>query len=548
MAIRAEDIIDHYQGQHGRIACPAHQGTDRNCHVWNGEKGVAVCCFSQGCYPKDIMAAIERDMKIDHINPPGLEFQARYPSGQEVWRINRPDGTKEYPTRGPRDGQVALYWADRSLPYFVIPEGEKAAQAAQQAGFNAASYMGGASCAGKADYSAIVGFSLYFIPDNDEPGRQAAQEGAAKALQDGASYVYFTDPVNLATGADIADVDAPFRPVTIDVLLNSARPYSPATPLNRIPLEDYMSHLAPPTLVPGICYKGNLSVLFGPPKSLKSRLIFALLVALSPGGPPFCGQLLPTTPSLLITEEPPWSIGDKAREFGIPSPSGHFANGNRLAPMKPSELADMVYTEARAMNAGLVIIDTLGGHVRMENINDFSETSLAFGSLRQLSAALPDTAILIVHQRNKSGGDGEWGGALGSTGLVASADQVIRLERQNGQSWITVGGRNPSYPFNFDERTAIDIDPAGVVMFGAGVVSGKTEANILSIIDHITPVSRADVFAQVTNQMGDDAPSKRTFNMIFADLVKHGSLIEISPQKGNIPGTYKKPETDQEPC
>ena len=54
------------------MPCPDHHGEDDNCHVFESDSGlIATKCFSHGCEPSAILAAIERETGIEQINPHG---------------------------------------------------------------------------------------------------------------------------------------------------------------------------------------------------------------------------------------------------------------------------------------------------------------------------------------------------------------------------------------------------------------------------------------------------------------------------------------------
>ena len=199
------------QGKQGfRLPCPAHRGDDANCHVFESDGGrIAAKCFSRGCEPSEILSAIERDTGMVRINPPGHSFQATYHrAGQpvDVWRIDE-GGNKRYPTPGSRQAVPVELWGDEQAETVIVCEGEKAARAIQRAGYTAASYMGGAGCAGLADYTKLRGRTAYIWPDNDLPGLRAGRDAAKAAHLSGAG-VWMLSPVGKPeSGDDAADVD-----------------------------------------------------------------------------------------------------------------------------------------------------------------------------------------------------------------------------------------------------------------------------------------------------------------------------------------------------
>ena len=106
------------------------------------------------------MTAIEGAANLDSINPKGHSFQGTYRRGREpvdVWRVEKSDGGKDFPTRGAREGIPLLIHGNADNDLVIVAEGEKAARAIQRAGYTSASYLGGGQCAHLANYSALAG-------------------------------------------------------------------------------------------------------------------------------------------------------------------------------------------------------------------------------------------------------------------------------------------------------------------------------------------------------------------------------------------------------
>ena len=98
---------------------------------------------------------------------------------------------------------VRLYGDDGQSPV-VLCEGEPAADAVAAAGYVAASYFGGSSGAGKANYTALQGRAVVIWPDDDEPGRKAAL-AAGRCLESVASSISMVSVLDKNDGSDAAD-------------------------------------------------------------------------------------------------------------------------------------------------------------------------------------------------------------------------------------------------------------------------------------------------------------------------------------------------------
>jgi len=51
-----------------RIPCPAHNGKHPNCAVYHDAGRISAVCYSRGCHPRDILAAIEIRLGIERLN------------------------------------------------------------------------------------------------------------------------------------------------------------------------------------------------------------------------------------------------------------------------------------------------------------------------------------------------------------------------------------------------------------------------------------------------------------------------------------------------
>ena len=229
---------------------------------------------------------------------------------------------------------------------------------------------------------------------------------------------------------------------------------------------------APVQLISGLLIEGNISLFYAPPKTGKTRLLFGMLKALAPGGPKFLGLDLPDVSALLFTEEPPAVIGERVRDYAMPT-GGHIANeAAALAMSLPTSrrrLSGVPRTTAATsaylpwMQSGLLLT---------------AQTGTITGGQGGFSAyppacARPAYSGLFINPPPKQGGGSEWAGALGSTALTGNVDQLIRMGKgRNGQHTITIGGRCKPDPFPFDEPVTISLLPNGSVDL-IGTASGE---------------------------------------------------------------------------
>ena len=285
-------------------------------------------------------------------------------------------------------------------------------------------------------------------------------------------------------------------------------------------------------LVNGLLIQGNITLWYASVKSGKSRMLMGLLASLSPGGPKFCGMDLPETRTLLFTEEPPTVLGDRVRDYKVP-PGMHVANQASALALRPEVFVDEVKSayEAHGGEFGLIAVDTIGAFVNCGDWNDYTATVAAMGPLRRLARDLPGVAILLLHHQNKAGG-ADWNGALGSTALAGNVDQIVRMVRKGSQHQITVGGREKSDPFPYDEPSTISISSAGVEFVGTA-----TEMAATLLTDYLGDEPKT--ITELMTAIGDDAPSDDIIRKALRAMVEDGKVAKTKG-KGRKGDTYQQ--------
>ena len=237
-----------------RMACPAHGGSNPDSlklTVSADGSTILAYCHSNECSWPEIREAIGRDTGLDlggarqRVPDPrsggasrhgSRTFRYRYQrdGGPDVTQVDQrwdgPCGRGGCAAEGPHKHQwrepagvedsshyrILLHQPESPVPGLppVIAEGEKSAAAAAEAGYQAYSYLGGATGAAKADYSALAGRELVLVaPDNDAVGRRAALRSALELLRLNVREVRVLDSALLPRfqGSDLADLDLPAR-------------------------------------------------------------------------------------------------------------------------------------------------------------------------------------------------------------------------------------------------------------------------------------------------------------------------------------------------
>ena len=194
------------QGNELRIPCPAHQGENDNLVLWIDRYGnpnrISAYCHSRGCSYVEIADAIRARFGVDlqPLEPSRFEV-ARWDyqnlRGETVhvvrWSGKLEQGVDKC-TRDPKGIRgpflVRLFANDRTAASgpVIVTEGEKAAEAVAEAGYVAASYIGGAKSARRAVYSPLQDRDVIIWADDDHEGRKAAAD-VARALNGVASSI-----------------------------------------------------------------------------------------------------------------------------------------------------------------------------------------------------------------------------------------------------------------------------------------------------------------------------------------------------------------------
>ena len=360
----ASEIAAHYgrtnkSNGNYQIKCPCHaphegQGFNLSLKDTPGG-GLLVHCFSRGCSFNDILDAFRRD---------GLSLgrEWTYPNGKVVRRVDSasiPKGRhfKDSDSQSVK-GVPLLIRGDGPDFLIVVCEGESDADAVLSApldGVAATCFPGGADNAGSADYSAVKGRRVAIWTDHDAKGAIAQQEAAKAAVKAGAASVELVRMVGKdGDGHGAADC----TPAQLEISIEGRKTWEdPADIPERYNwlwrnLATFADIPAPVHLVNGLLIEGNITLWYAPSKTGKTRMLFGMLKSLAPGGPQFCGMDLPNLPALLFTEEPPNTIGERVRDYGIPESAMHIANEASALAMRPEDFAETVYREYQANGGG----------------------------------------------------------------------------------------------------------------------------------------------------------------------------------------------------
>ena len=454
--------------------CPCHDDRKQSLSIGRGEKGVVLKCQA-GCDTRDILERVglnprdlfyeprkfkERPQIVATYNYPGGIQKLRKSDKSFSWR--RPDGNGGwiYDRKGVKP---SLYIAGDLTGAVCVAEGEKDADNLHCLGFNAVSGADGAG-PGKwrAEYTQqLSGLSICIFQDNDEVGRDYAQESAA-ALQGVASSVQVLDLSRvwpeIPVHGDVSDLIAQFGAERacemIAQLISTTPQWEPPDVQTKPALEtitaaDLQQKDIPPIkfIVDKLLSVG-LNILASPPKYGKSWMVLALCLAVASGGR-FLGYMTNQCGCLyLALEDSQRRLKTRMNKLlaGKAAPGGfHFAT--MASPIDGGLFEELEEFLRKHPDTGLIVVDTLQ---RVRGASHGREGAYAadyreVGALKAF-ADQHNVALLLVHHLRKMKDDGDpFNMISGTNGIMGAADTTIVLtkeKREDSNATFSVVGRD----------------------------------------------------------------------------------------------------------
>jgi hypothetical protein len=546
--------------------CPAHNGGGLNLHVWKGRDGsVGLKCWSHECSYKDIVAALglstERHALSAPTEPPSKPVEthetARYRTplgeGDYVDHIRRegirPDGTsvKEFAWErigesglgGLKVADVPLYGADNLKPGPVfVCEGEKAAKALIDAGYNAVGTVGGAGVTPSDDsLSPLLGHPVCLWPDNDDPGREHMRRIAERLLaHDHAEVLTMVWPDAPAKGDAH---DAVMAGVDVQALLDAAE--APADKsrarLGLVRPEDWLDSPEPPIqwVIDGLIARSALTMVAAFPKSGKSTFARHFAVAVAKGER-FLGRDVMQGPVIyLAIEELASVVRASFRNLGIAKGDAlHIKTGRAYADIQ----AD-IEAEVRRIEPVLLVVDTVTRLPRVSmELNDYAAWSRWLEALLYLGHET-GCAVVPLYHSTKSGRHAEehdtHASVMGSVGISATYDQLISLRvESDGTRSYSASGRFEPVP-----STLISLDRETQRLSAMGTKADVAHQELRSaVMDAIGDdwVTTAEIVEAVKRRRAD-------VDKVLAELVEEALLDRQGKGKARSPHSYRHRES-----
>lgn len=448
------------------VLCPAHNDTDPSLWI-TPSKGnfIADWTCQAGCSREAVLKAkglTWNDVRCNSHKPSEvvrrLEYTIRNTSGQDIAthiRLEYDNGEKSFLwERNGGSGLGGLRVAD--LPLFnsekisrhsentpsVVCEGEQAAAALERLGVLSLGTVTGANSTPSIEaFRPIAQRSgpVYLWADNDTSGKSHMEKIASllQALGKPCGIINWIDAPVHGDAADFVAADGTLE--ELKRLVSEAPEWKPSgtgqarfclTKLSDLleePSED-ITYIWENTLI-----AGGLSILAAKPKVGKSTLARNLAVAVAKGESSFLGRAITASGPVVYLglEEKRSEVKKHFERMGVTEDLPIFVHTGSA----PEKAIDELRKAASENQAVMAIVDPLQRLVRIRDLNDYSEVSLALEPLTQIAR---DTGchLLLIHHATKGIGRESGDSILGSTAIFGSVDCALIMKR--GESYRTI--------------------------------------------------------------------------------------------------------------
>ena len=379
-------------------------------------------------------------------------FGVRRPDGASGWIYNL-DGVQRVPYRAPK-----LLVSDRCL----IVEGEKDVKTAEEMEFTATCNPFGA---GKwlPEYNEHFRDKLAnIIPDKDDAGERHARTIASALLPIAkrVKIVHLPDGKDLTEWRELGGTRKQLIKLIKDAPVLTAKEVEgwqdDGTSSGGLPLIKVGDLLNQPEeqtrwTWEGILPSRGISLLAAKPKTGKSTLARQLAVRVARGKKCLQRKTKQGPVIYLALEEKLAELRRHFRDLGANGEDPIFIYCSAAPQDALPKLAKLV----KNIRPALVIIDPVLRMVRLKDLNDYAQVTLALEPLVTL-ARENDTHLLLVHHLRKGQSPDAAESILGSTALFGSVDTALMMQKAEHfrtiQSQQRYGVDFPESVLNFDEE------------------------------------------------------------------------------------------------
>jgi putative DNA primase/helicase len=349
------------------------------------------------------------------------------------------------------------------------------------------------------------GRDVIIIPDNDEPGRNHAKQ-VARSLKGIARSVRIAELPDLPEKGDVSDFLLPLTDATKEDFLNLiCLPELERKDESRTDDYHFISGnvlLAMPKpevewIWDGILGAGHLGLVMGKPKAGKTYFTFNLAVAVS-RGTAFLGREVTQGPVLYLALDQ-----DEIQKY-MDMMGGDFSNIKFHCDKAPTDAVDKLIKEIEERSPRLVIADIMQKLVRLKDEKSYSE---AITKLEPLSdvARRRRCGIILNHHSPKQERE-IVDSALGTTGLVASADTSILIKKdQNDRRSLYTLQRYHNLGEQDIKGEVIDLLPDGITLKSNGTIFDvNTREGKDQILEFLSSTEEAVAVSEIVKEIKRD--------------------------------------------
>lgn len=543
-----------------KAQCPAHDDKQASLQIGMGERGAVLKCHA-GCEPRAIVEALGMtwdDLFVDALATskttttmlraavPGAEAVYFYDdeNGAVLFRVERRHGKKFVQARPDpaKPGEWLYALGDtRRVPYRLpnvigavknnepvyVVEGEKDVHTLEAQGLVASCNPGGAGKFKREFASFFAGAHVIVLPDNDDPGREHANQ-VVLYLKDVARSVKVVPLSGLPAKGDVSDWfakkgnDAEKFEHEVDAapVLHTNRPRVINAP-------DLMAEKFPEMVmaVPGLIAEG-LTLLVGAPKIGKSWMSLGIGIEVARGGKAL-GTIDVEEGKVLYL-----ALEDTHRRLqrrlnimlgeGNPAPANlNFASDwPRLGAGGLDLLEEWLTTNP---DTRLVLIDTWAKIKSPMPDSGGSMYEADYGAINAVKSLADQfsCAITLVHHQRKATDTDPLNTVAGSTGLTGAADATVVLTRPRGaeEGHLYVTGRDVE-----ESRSIVAFDPQTGAWLYMGeadnVEEARTEEVVVKLVEEQGPLGVKDVVEKLQMKEG-------TAKWLLSKLAAEGKITRM---------------------
>lgn len=372
------------------------------------------------------------------------------------FRIYRPDGSGGW-IPGLGDVTPCLYQlvnvtaaVESNIPVLGA-EGEKDADSLTHLGLCGTTSPMGAGKFRQKYADTLVGATVWWFVDRDEPGRKHGQDVAQKCHGKVAAFKLLEPPAPykdvtewIEAGATREDIEQLAAGAKIWIGDRPAGAIHSAAPRDVVPAESFSLAFRtaeqigeetpeePRWLVHGLIAEGAITEIAGKIKSSgKTTFLFGVCAAIL-GDRHFAGRRTARTPIVYLSEQPDASLREALdRAQLLHCTDLHVLAWHQAARIPWPSVVAAVVEHCRRVGARLLIVDTLGQFAGISGDSE-NEAGAALAAMRPLQeAAAAGIGVALGRHARKSGGEvGDDG--RGSSAFSGAADIVLSLRRAEG--------------------------------------------------------------------------------------------------------------------